>query len=144
MILAAIIVIAFIGGLFLLASGVQRLSSPMVVGGLLSVGLGLAGLAGEYFAPSPLLTLADILPATHAATTETRKLDLYKEAGRIRRAEPNKRPTVLSVERIAEPGVFDDLILVHGYPDNYAVAREMAEYASRKYKRDYRFTSVQQ
>jgi hypothetical protein len=132
MILAAITVIAFIGGLFVLASGVQRLSSPMVVGGLISIGAGLAGLAGEYFAP------------THAATTDTRKLDLYREAGGISRADPNKRPTIVSVERITEPGVFDDLILVHGYPDNYAVAREMAAYASRKYKRDYRFTSVQQ
>jgi hypothetical protein len=134
MILAAITVIAFIGGLFLLASGVQRLSSPMVVSGLISIGVGLTGLAGEYFAPSPLFTL----------TTDTPKLDLYREAGGIIRADPNKRPTIVSVERITEPGVFDDLVLVHGYPDNYAVAREMAAYASRKYKRDYRFTSVQQ
>jgi hypothetical protein len=145
MILAAITVIAFIGGLFLLASGVQRLSSPMVITGFISVGVAVAAeLAGGYFPLSRLLTLADILPATHAATTDTRKLDLYKEAGRMTRATPDKRPTIVSVERITEPGVFDDVILVYGYPDNYAVAREMAAYASRKYKRDYRFTSVQQ
>ena len=145
MIIAAITIISFVGGVFLLASGVLRLSSPMVVAGFISVGLAVAAeLAAGHLPPPALLTLPDILPATHAATTDARTLDLYKEAGRISRAEVDKRPTIVSVERIAEPGVFDDVILVYGSPDNYAIAREMAAYASRKYKRDYRFTTVQQ
>jgi len=70
-----------------------------------------------------------------------------KEAGQMvqkARTVPIKAPAVVSVERVTEPGVYDDVILVYGYPDNYAAAREIAEYAGQKYKRDYRVKTVQQ
>jgi hypothetical protein len=60
------------------------------------------------------------------------------------RSQQIKAPAIVSVERITEPGIFDDVVLVYGYPDNYAAAREIAEYAKEKYKRDYRVHSVQQ
>jgi hypothetical protein len=69
-----------------------------------------------------------------------------KEAGVMTqkgRTEPIKTPVVVSVERVTESGIFDDVMLVYGYPDNYAAAREIAEYAKQKYKRDYRVQTVQ-
>jgi len=62
---------------------------------------------------------------------------------KLGRSTPTKTPAVVSVERMTEPGVYDDLILVYGYSDNYAAAREIAEYAAQKYKRDYRIKTVQ-
>ncbi len=59
------------------------------------------------------------------------------------RSQSVKTPALVSVERVTEPGVFDDVMLVYGYPDNYAAAREIAEYARQKYRRDYRVQIVQ-
>jgi hypothetical protein len=79
------------------------------------------------------------------ALTQTLGAVCKEAAGMVQkgRADSIKTPAVVSVERVTEPGVYDEIILVYGYPDNYAAAREIAEYAGRKYKRDYRVKTVQ-
>jgi hypothetical protein len=85
-----------------------------------------------------LLTPATAVPQTLGAVCKEAKLMVQKG-----RATPIKTPAVVSVERFTEAGVYDDVILVYGYPDNYAAAREIADFANQKYKRDYRVKSVQ-
>jgi hypothetical protein len=79
------------------------------------------------------------------ALTQTVGAVCKEAAGMVRKGRANsiKTPALVSVERATEAGVYDDVILVYGYPDNYAAAREIAEYAGRKYKRDYRVKTVQ-
>lgn len=64
-----------------------------------------------------------------------------KEAGDMvnkGQSQPSKTPAVVSVERMLEPGVFDDVLLVYGFGDNYAAAQELADYGRQRHKREYR------
>jgi hypothetical protein len=49
------------------------------------------------------------------------------------------QPAVIQVERVSEPGVYDNVVLFYGfYGDaNVGAAHEIATYAQRKYKRRY-------
>jgi hypothetical protein len=71
--------------------------------------------------------------------------DVHKEAAimvKKGRTAPSKTPAVILMERVTEPGVYDHVILVYGWSDNYAAASEIAEYARLKHKRDYRVKTV--
>lgn len=98
-----------------------------------------------YFFQQGIIELPEVVPTTLATATQQLSA-VCKEAEQMVQkghVTPAKMPTIISAERLTEPGVYDDMILVYGYSDNYAAAGEIAEYASRKHKRDFRFTAVQ-
>ena len=71
--------------------------------------------------------------------------DVCKEVATMEqkgRTEPPKTPAIVSAERVTQPGVYDDVLIVYGFPDNYAAAKELAEYGVLKYKRGYRAKTV--
>lgn len=71
--------------------------------------------------------------------------DVFKEVKRMAdkgRTDSIKSPAIISVEQFTAPGTYDDVIVVYGYSDNYAAAREIAEYATKKYNRDYRVRTL--
>lgn len=141
MILAGVTIVALIAGFLLLAVAGRRESWPMACIGIVLLAVGLA----PAYLPmlSELPAFANPIPTAQAGTQTLAAV--CKEAERMvkkGRAAPTKTPTLVTVERLSERGIYDDVILVYGYPDNYAAAKEIAEYASQKYKRDYRFIPV--
>lgn len=130
-------------GLLLLSVAAHRLSAGWAWMGVALIAVGLAPGYVPYLLKLP--TFAELVSISHA-TSKQNLSEVCKEAEQMvrkARTAPTKAPAIVSVERITERGVYDDVLLVYGYPDNYAAAREIAEYASQKYKRDYRFTVVQ-